>query len=128
MTAYPFILPASRSLELGQRAIFPAWIAEKKREARDLDPDGNAEKEAATAAAALASHVEMELLRFVREGELAPAVPFDPDTLEQAVDMVRTIVRIEIGRRPLAKSRDDATDELLGQLAHACMNFLEGWA
>ena len=84
-------------------------------------------KATAIAAAHCAAKATEELLRFAREGAMSDNFAFYGDTLEQLTDALKMAISIELPLRQAAG--DDAEGvEMLGQLDHACMLFLEGWA
>jgi hypothetical protein len=129
MTACPHILPATRPLPHQHHALFPAWIADKKREAIAISPDGDTPQDLdhlAINAARLSAEATAELLRFAREGAAHTAWCFEPDTIEKLAEALHAMVGIELAHIDL--KADPAGAELLGQIWHACMNFLEGWA
>jgi hypothetical protein len=84
----------------------------------------------AMVAAAQLSEVVAELLRFVREGDQETFTAFALDPAENTADALRAIVRIT-GFDPDRQLDDDtkaALDERDGQIVHAVMCFLDGWA
>lgn len=84
-------------------------------------------KATAIAAAHCATKAAEELLRYAREGAMSDNFAFFEDTLEQLADGLKMAIEIELPLRQAAG--DDAEGvEMLGQLSHALMLFLEGWA
>lgn len=129
MNDCPQILPATRPLPHEQRALFPAWIADKKREARVIDPDAELAlgmDKLAIVAAEQAAEGMSEMLRFAREGVGHHSYCFEPDTIEKFAEALRTMVTIELVHFDRAK--DPVGAEMLNQLSGAVDRFLEGWA
>lgn len=93
-------------------------------EAPDLVADQRA---AAIAAAHCAAKATEELLRFARDGAMSEHFAFFEDTLEQLADALKLAISIEMPLRRAAGD-DDGGVELLGQVDHALMIFLDGWA
>ena len=93
-------------------------------------PELEAEHKAnAIAAAHCAAKAAEELLRYAREGAASEnfAFNFMAEPLEQLADALKMAISIE---RPLRQAAGDDAEgvELLGQLDHTLMIFLEGWA
>lgn len=103
------------------------WWIEGTLPGRDLcshcaQPD--ARRGHALVAASQLSEVVAELLRFSREGDQESIAPFALDPVENTVDALRAILRIERAAMPAPGTLDP--DEH-GQLIAALSRFLEGW-
>lgn len=80
----------------------------------------------AVAAAAAGTTASAELLRYSREGDATVSFALEPDTIEQLADALKMAIEIELPAIERQGDREGA--EMLGQLAGACVRFIEGWA
>lgn len=109
---------------------FETWTADRLVEAAGDAAlvSHRTEAQDALAAASATTEATAELIRFAREGALSTSFAFEIDTIEKLADALHTAIRIERPRIISASDPDPQGVELLDDLSHALMLFLESWA